>query len=300
MEPELRAPTLDDLPELVAFFAGLHERYGIRLRTEAELRDGLVRARENASENYRIAPEGDRIAAYVGLWAPSESPSRVFFGANTLPRDRRLYGVLVDWADRRARELAPGGRAQAPAESDDAELCAELESRGYERARWFFEMEIDLEEEPPSPVWPEGLAVRRFEPTDARAVYETDLEAFEDHWEPLHVSFDEWREYFLSSSEFDPGLWFLAEENGVLAGVAMCKGGGEEGRVDVLAVRRPWRKRGLGLALLLHSFRELRSNGCARAALAVDGENLTGAVRLYERAGMNVARREAIYLKDLT
>ena len=300
MEPELRAPTLDDLPELVAFFAGLHERYGIRLRGEPELRDGLMRARESAGENYRIALEGERITAHVGLWAPKESGSRVFFGAHALPRDRRLYGLLVDWAERRARERSPGGRAQSPAESDDAELCAELESRGFERARWFFEMEIDLDEDPPPPAWPEGLAVRTFEPADARAVYDADLEAFEDHWEPLHVSFDEWREYFLSGSEFDPGLWFLAEEDGELAGMAMCKGGAGEGHVDVLAVRRPWRRRGLGSALLLHSFRELRRNGCARAALSVDGENLTGAVRLYEQAGMKVARREAIYLKDLT
>ena len=69
---------------------------------------------------------------------------------------------------------------------------------------------------------------------------------------------------------------------------------------DVLAGRRPWRTRGLGTARLLHSVRERRGHGGARAALSVDGENLTGAVRLYEQAGMHVARREAIYLKDLT
>src|SRR5262249_15525326 len=102
MEPELRAPTLDDLPALVEFFGGLARRYGSRLRSEAELRDGLRRAQENSGENYRIALEAKPITAYVGLWAPKDPGDRAFFGAHALPRDRRLYGVLVDWAERRA------------------------------------------------------------------------------------------------------------------------------------------------------------------------------------------------------
>ena len=71
----------------------------------------------------------------------------------------------------------------------------------------------------------------------------------------------------------------------------------EAGWVQGLAVRRPWRRRGLGLALLLHSFRELRARGREHVGLGVDGENTTGAVRLYERAGMHVARRSDTYNK---
>ena len=61
--------------------------------------------------------------------------------------------------------------------------------------------------------------------------------------------------------------------------------------VDNLAVRPAWRRRGLALALLHHAFREFRARDFPRAGLGVDGENTTGAVRLYERAGMHVARR---------
>jgi mycothiol synthase len=297
---ELRAPTLDDVPALAEFFAGLTGNYGVRLRTEAEVRDDLRRVREKVGENYRIAFDGDGIAGYVELWSPEEPHDRVFLAPRTLPRERRLYGLLLDWAERRASEMAHRARAQVPVEADDGELRAELEKRGYELVRWFFEMEIDLTEEPPQPAWPDGIAVRTFEPGDARAVYEADLEAFEDHWEPVHVGFDEWCDYFLSSWNFDPSLWFLAEEDGELAGVSMCaRRGGETGYVSVLAVRRPWRRRGLGTALLLHSFRELRRHGCPQAALSVDGDNMTGAVRMYERAGMHVARRAAMYWKDL-
>ncbi|KAA0260059.1 MAG: hypothetical protein EDM79_18925, partial [Chloroflexi bacterium] len=50
----------------------------------------------------------------------------------------------------------------------------------------------------------------------------------------------------------------------------------------------PWRKHGLGLALLQHSFAEFYKRGKRKAGLGVDAENLTGALRLYEKAGMHV------------
>jgi ribosomal protein S18 acetylase RimI-like enzyme len=67
----------------------------------------------------------------------------------------------------------------------------------------------------------------------------------------------------------------------------------------VLAVRRPWRKRGLGLALLKHSFALFQSRGFKTAALSVDGSSLTNAAALYERAGMQVQQQRLVYRKML-
>ena len=71
------------------------------------------------------------------------------------------------------------------------------------------------------------------------------------------------------------------------------------GWIATIAVRRPWRKRGLGLALLLHSFGEFYKRGMATIGLGVDASNLTGATRLYQRAGMHVASEFALYEKEL-
>ena len=71
------------------------------------------------------------------------------------------------------------------------------------------------------------------------------------------------------------------------------------GYVNVLGVRRPWRKKGLGLALLQHSFGEFYQRGCKRAGLGVDADSLTGATRLYERGGMHVDRQFCLYKKVL-
>ncbi|MGH7357814.1 MAG: GNAT family N-acetyltransferase, partial [Candidatus Rokuibacteriota bacterium] len=98
-------------------------------------------------------------------------------------------------------------------------------------------------------------------------------------------------------------LWFLLEEGDELAGICLCgphaAGESDFGWVVVLAVRRPWRRRGLGLTLLRHAFRELRRRGMTRAGLDVDAENLTGAVRLYEGAGMRVVKRRDILERKL-
>jgi ribosomal protein S18 acetylase RimI-like enzyme len=66
-----------------------------------------------------------------------------------------------------------------------------------------------------------------------------------------------------------------------------------------LGVRRPWRKRGLGLALLNHAFGEFYLRGKRKAGLGVDAENLTGALKLYEKAGMHVHKQFDMFEKEL-
>jgi ribosomal protein S18 acetylase RimI-like enzyme len=66
-------------------------------------------------------------------------------------------------------------------------------------------------------------------------------------------------------------------------------------------VRRTWRKQGLGLALLLHTFGEFYRREKPRVGLGVDAQSLTGALRLYERAGMHSdpERQYVSYEKEL-
>jgi mycothiol synthase len=300
---ELRPPTLDDLPLLVPFFAEIRDAYGSRGQNETQLHDYLTSRHANVPENFRIALQDGRVSGWVALWCPQGALDRVYFHVEASPREAGMYRRLLDWGEGRAAEIGSSRsiRLQATVEGNDDAFAEEVRRRSYELVRHFFDMEIDLDEEPPEPRWPEGISVRTFRPGDERAIYDVDLEAFEDHWDPVDIGFDEWREHFLESSDFDPELWFLAEEREELAGFSLCSGERrpDTGYVNVLAVRRPWRNRGLGTALLLHSFREFRRRGRAKADLNVDGDNLTGALRLYERAGMHVVRRYDHYWKEL-
>ena len=134
-------------------------------------------------------------------------------------------------------------------------------------------------------------------------MYAAHQEAFRDHWEHRDEPLEEWREWLLEAPTFDPSFWFLARDGDEIAGLSLCRvdlsGDRKHGFCSVLAVRRAWRRRGLGLALLRHSFVEMERRGMTRASLGVDAENLTGAVALYERAGMRVARRNDCWQKKL-
>jgi ribosomal protein S18 acetylase RimI-like enzyme len=143
--------------------------------------------------------------------------------------------------------------------------------------------------------------VRTASPADARPVYEAHQESFKDHWETTRMPFEEW-EHWLMREGFDPSLWFIVEDGAEVAAISLCREHeGEKGLgwVSVLGVRKPWRRRGLGRALLLQSFHEFQRRGFHAAALGVDAESLTGANRLYENAGMEVARRSDVYEREL-
>ena len=176
-------------------------------------------------------------------------------------------------------------------------------ARGYSIVRAFYDMEIELGESIEPPAWPSGVATRNARPGDEHTFYRVQEEAFTDHWGHHPRPYEEWAHIYGGIRPFDPELWLLAEENGEPVGVAICERGieGDEhtGWIHVLAVRRPWRGRGLGSALLRASFAALAGAGLRRAMLGVDAENTTGAVRLYERAGMRVAHRFETWERQL-
>lgn len=175
-----------------------------------------------------------------------------------------------------------------------------LKGEGYTLARHFWRMQIDMEQEPAAVVWPDGLTIRTFVPgQDERATFDAMEEAFQDHWGYLPWRFDSWEQSTIKRNGFDPSLWFLAMDGDEIAGGSLCHYYPHEGWVDQLGVRRPWRRRGLGLALLRHSFREFYQRDQRRVALGVDSQNETGATRLYQRAGMRVVRQYDSYQKVL-
>jgi ribosomal protein S18 acetylase RimI-like enzyme len=129
------------------------------------------------------------------------------------------------------------------------------------------------------------------------------MDAFADHWEHHRYTFEDWRDFNVERHSFDPSLWWLVDEGDELAAISLnawhFSGDPQFGWVHVLGVRPQWRKRGVGTALLHHSFRDFAARGATRVGLGVDGENTTGAVRLYERVGMHVVRRNDTYEKKL-
>jgi GNAT superfamily N-acetyltransferase len=175
------------------------------------------------------------------------------------------------------------------------ERAAELVGRrGYREVRRFWDMAIELDEEPPEPT----VAVETFREEDARAFHAANEEAFEDHWEPHPESFETWWGRQQGRANYDPSIWFLIRDEDEVAAIARNELRESGGYVGSLAVRRAWRGRGYGRALLLHSFREFRRRGMTRATLGVDASNPTGATHLYESVGMRVQLEVIVWEKS--
>ncbi len=213
---------------------------------------------------------------------------------------------LLRRIEERAREeipLAPPGLRvflRAATDNKDETGKAMFAHEGYAPIRYHWRMEINLTEEPAAPTFPAGVELRPFVLQEhARALWEAENEAFRDHWGSHESKFDEWYRRKFDRSQFDPTLYMIAWDDGQIAGFSQNRFRMGIGWVGTLGVRRLWRKRGLGFALLTHSFREFYKRGMKTIGLGVDASNPTGATRLYQRAGMYPASEFVTFEKEL-
>jgi mycothiol synthase len=173
------------------------------------------------------------------------------------------------------------------------------EAAGYKPIRFSWRMEIELESAPQPAQWPDGVELRPFDlASHDRQVYMAHEEAFSDHWGYAPHSYEFWETRMHGHDDFDPTLWLIAWAGNEVAGYSLCRYRQGIGWVATLGVRRPWRKQGLGMALLQQSFSEFYQRGEKVIGLTVDASNPTGATRLYERAGMKVANEYVFYEKE--
>ena len=138
-----------------------------------------------------------------------------------------------------------------------------------------------LDETLVAPHWPEGFAMRCFEPGDARPLHALLSEVFDDG---ADGPFDEWWPRISDDPEFDPALCFLViDAKGRLAAAALCW---TSAFVKDLAVHPEARGKGIGEALMWQAFATFRDRGAAHVDLKTNTVENAAAVRLYERLGM--------------
>jgi len=263
-----------------------------------------------------FAPNGD-LVGHVEVWTNANPLVHPELWARLDPQyeDMGIGTWMMHWAEKRALRALP----RVPAELRftarvgvyrEAEKAKKLfEDMGYQHIRSWYHMLIEMDTLVPEPEFPEGITLRTYDlETDAEAAHRAHEDAFRDHFghidQPIEEGLKRWkqnREY----EGYDPTLYFLAMDgpSGEIAGFNLCRPhshyDADRGWVSALGVRRPWRKRGLGLALLRHAFNEFHRRGKRKVGLGVEAQNLTGALRLYEGAGMHIDLAHDYYEKEL-
>ncbi len=271
----------------------------------AAIRTEWVSPNFNPAEDIRLifTPDGEMVG-YVEVWTTVKPPVHPWMWGRVDPRYEGLgLGTyLLTWAEGRAMKALneiPSNLRFAPRVGTyrQADRVKELFlNLGYQHIRSSYQMRINMDTPPAEPQWAPGITLRTYNPeTDLEAVYRAVDESFRDHFGHVDAPYEEglkrFQHFMTGYDGFDPTLWFLAMDGEEIAGISLCRDRAfdnpEVGWVSTLGVRRPWRKRGIGLALLRHSFCELYRRGKRMAGLGVDAQNLTGALRLYENAGMH-------------
>jgi mycothiol synthase len=302
----VRRPSWDDLPAVLE----LAQAADIAVIGESDWLEDDLRAEWNELDLERDAWLVELDGTLAGYATFEAKGPRLLADGYVQPelRGRGVGSELLRLTEERARaEIAvidAGERVylQNATLLDESSCTTRLyEVNDYVSVRHFWRMVIDLDEEPLAVAAPSGLEIGLYDPAEERAVHAAHQEAFADHWEHRHQSWEEWQEKRLRDARADTSLWLVARDGGDVAGVALnyWKHSGDWGWVGSLGVRRAWRGRGLGEALLRSSFRELWLRGERTVALGVDAQSPTGATRLYERVGMRVFWRAVVYEKEL-
>jgi len=257
-------------------------------------------------EGFRLAQDslvlqaGDgSLAAYVDVLVDHEEVY-VSHLMSVLPawRELNLEHFLLAWAEGQAAR--PGATARRVRMiSTHAGRERLLEGQGYRPIRWDYSMEIVFHEPPRPGRFPAGYRLRPFVPgQDERAMHRLVQDAFADLEHRTEQSFEAWAQIMLRRDDFDPALVLLAAYGGELAGTAFCFDYPGEGWVRQLAVHREHRGRGLGSALLQQAFYIMAQRGKPKLGLVVDSNNATGALRLYQQAGMQMVETFIHYGKQ--
>jgi mycothiol synthase len=267
-----------------------------------------------------LAPDG-RVAAYARLMANPEPPGapigHLDLDVHPAHRAQGLEAPLLDWLEARAAERLHALAAAYPGRpaphmrvycwDDEPEAIARFEQRGFAPVRYFRRMRRDLRQPLPERPLPAGLTLRTHAPELDEGMLATLNETFQDGWSFEPISASDWQQFIVQRSTFRPDLTFAALEGKTV--VAICvnyfnpetaeRTGFNMGWIGSLGVRRGWRKRGLGSALLAASMRAFRAAGLDYAGLGVDAHNPTGAYGLYESLGFQAYTRSRVLHKTV-
>jgi mycothiol synthase len=303
----IRAATRGDLPEIVDLLCACDvAEVGEPDTTIDDLENDWSAEGFDPSRDAWVVegPRGLRGYAYAGDQFRTGELEADFW-VHPDHQEPELNGRLLGLAERRAAQLAVERGYADPAldvfciagNSAKRDL---LRRHGYALKRTVYRMTTDLSQGAPLAEAPEGLEIRPFRlEADERALYELMNEAFEDHFRQSREPFDAWRARLLGHADFDPDLWWIAWDGDEPAGGLIAYDHGDLGWIKGLGVRRPWRRRGLGGALLAHALAAFFARGRLRVDLGVDAEGETMPLRMYERAGMQASSAYELYARHL-
>jgi mycothiol synthase len=225
-------------------------------------------------------------------------------------RGRGIERQLVETA---LKELKARGMAIAQASIDSGELdyVRLLQELNFEQVRVISFMEMELAN------ISQGIgADRQIAIKALRKDREEDLklwdwllnETFKEHFNFRPGTLEETRHFLLSDLYYnkDKQVFFAVLDNETVGHIGVgidekynLEKNVQRGDIFTIGVLKKHRRRGIGARLILHSLEALKAKGMTRATLGVDNYNPTEAMKLYEKVGFKVKKKDLVFERGL-
>jgi len=268
-----------------------------------------------------LKPDG-QAAGFGWIFAPPEAEQEyvawLWGEVHPAQRGQGLGYFMLTWMEERARQIMQTRPDNLPhhlrcgARDNLVDRIALIEARGFEPVRSFYRMRRDLSQSIPEWQVADGIVIIPWQvERDAEALQVLN-EAFRDHWGVIPVSQEIYQLFLAGHPNFRADLSCMAIDQstggaGRLIGLSLNKVNAaenealniKEGWIAELAVLREWRRQGIASALLCASMQAFVKDGLEYAGLGVDTENLSGALRIYERNGFVPINRNINFSKTV-
>jgi mycothiol synthase len=308
----VRRPTLDDVPEILKLVhASDLASVGEPDFTAEEVREMLTAPNTDMATDCWLTLDAD--GAVVG-WAyphnatgePRDFIEVYVWPERGVPALRPLLALMLRRVAERAVRFGHDRYAvRAGAIPTEQPWIDALTDAGFAFLKRHARMTLPLagfSPAPPEP--PAGITVRPVRPDDdaeMRRFHATIEEAFRDS-DHRATSYETWREQLAAETSVAYDEWFVGFVDGEWAGVLQSSDVGvadNGGWVKALATLRPYRRRGVGGALLRTAFAAHAAKGRKETGLGVDLANPTEAARLYRSVGMQPLYEANIYQRTV-
>jgi len=306
MTGQLRTLTWDDFEAFYKLYGIEYvEKYGGFTMSSDEVKAEMEMPRFDLTTDVAGIFKEDELVAYAEIRYWRTPPVRPYlYGYVHVDHRNKGYGTqLTEWGVARATEflaeVPPEARVVLQAFTQVAEGKQLFEDFRFVNTRQSWMMQIDFTQAPSPATLPEGMRfVTMADGASVEDIARLHIGTFRDHRgfqeEPLADVVTRWEKIIEGTTDFDPTLFAIVKDGdadvALITIVPTSSDDADKGEVSILGVMPEYRKRGIGLQLLNFAFDALYRRGKKSCELNVDASSLTGATRLYERAGMYKSR----------
>lgn len=311
---------VEDLPAMLRVYRAAHAADGLEdapTLDQLKLNYATLVNCDPASDIVLAEVDGEVVAYSRVFWAELVDGGRTYQNFGFVHPDRRRRGIggaMHRHNEERLREIAAHHPEVVPKwfESEAVDTnpgnVAMLVGSDYEPARFFYDMVLTSLDGVVESRMPDGIELRPATRDQYRTIWLAAAEAFRDHWGMTEWTQEDWTRFEADPANADPRFWRVGWAGDEVAGLVVTTISREEnearGRARVfvaeVAVRRPWRRRGLARALLAASLVAARGAGFTSANLGVDAKSPTGATDLYASIGFAPEKTFTTYRKLLS